>query len=264
MHPSNDDSVLYREDGALRHLTINVPHKRNALSGAVRQRVLDMLGGIREDRAARVLILSGAGDTFISGGDISEYKDNRRDAATADQHRVAMAGLLRALATLDIPVIAMIKGYCLGAGLLVAGSCDLRICADDAQFGMPAARLGIGPPLEYAQLIVKMVGLSSAAEVMLTARRYSAAEALALGMVHRVAPAASLEAFVRDYALSVADNAPLSMKASKIALDEIGKLSGAVDLARCRASVDACSNSEDARLASEAFMQKKKPVFRGI
>lgn len=264
MNDSNStDVVLCRKDGPLRWLTVNRPEKRNALSLPVRIRALELLREVAEDSEARVLIVSGAGGTFISGGDISELGAKGSSEETAARFKAQSNELLHSLQTLGKPVIAMIHGYCFGGGMLLAASCDLRLCADDAVFCAPAARLGLAFPLDYAQLVVNLVGLGAAREMMFTARRYSASEAVSIGLVNRVVPKAELEDYTRRYAISIAENAPLSVKAAKIVLAECAKGDSLRDTRRIDDALSACMNSEDLRLGAEAFMQKKKPVFVG-
>ena len=167
-----------------------------------------------------------------------------------------------AIAGFDKPVIAMIRGYCLGGGLNVANLCDLRIASEDARFGIPAARMGLGYRASSMKKLLDVVGKSAALEIMITARQFSAAEALAIGLVHKVVPVSELETATRAYCDMIAANAPLTMRAAKRIIREVTKGAG-YDAAACEAWVRECFASEDYTEGRSAFMEKRKPVFKG-
>lgn len=258
-----DDRIQYRKEGGLRWLIVKRPEKRNALSIEMRLRALEVIHEVERDADARVLIVAGAGETFISGGDISEFVEQRGDAEAAARINGLTELLLHELQNLEKPVIAMIHGFCFGGGLLLAASCDLRLCADNALFCYPAARLGIAYPMHLTRLILNLTGVAAAREMMYTARRYTAGEAAAMGLANRVVPKAELETYTRGYAQEIANNAPLSIKASKIALDECLKEPGQRDPERVARILAACDASEDLGIGARAFLGKKKPVFIG-
>lgn len=258
-----NDRIQLRKEGGLRWLIVNQPEKRNALSVDMRAHAQEVLEEIAADDAARVLIIAGAGDTFVSGADISEFEARRSTPEAAAAHQAASMVLFETLQRLQKPTIAMIHGFCFGGGLALAASCDLRLCADNALFSIPSARLGIGYPIAFTRLLVDLVGPSTTKEILITARRYSAAEALSLGLVNRVLPKAELEDYVRSYAQGIASNAPLSVRAAKIIVDECRKAGAAHDLARCEAAVQTCALSEDFKTGRRAFMAKQEPVFTG-
>jgi enoyl-CoA hydratase/carnithine racemase len=155
----------------------------------------------------------------------------------------------------------MVRGYCLGAGLNIANGCDLRIAGDDARFGIPAARMGLGYRASSMKSLVDVVGAASAKEIMLTARQFTAAEAKEMGLVHRVVPAADLERQTREYCEAIAANAPLTMRSAKRIIREVTRHD--YDVERCRAWVRECFDSADYAEGRKAFMEKRKPVFQG-
>jgi len=168
-----------------------------------------------------------------------------------------------ALAAVEKPTIAMIHGYCIGGGVALAACCDIRICADDAQFAIPAARLGIAYRIDFTRRIIDLVGRANMREILYTARRYDAVEAKQMGLVNRVVAKAELDGYVGDYARAIAANAPLSIRAIKVITNELAKDPDLRDLERCRDLIDACADSHDFAEARRAFMDKRKPVFTG-
>ena len=166
-----------------------------------------------------------------------------------------------ALKTCDKPVIAMIRGYCLGGGLGIAALCDLRIAADDARFSIPAAKMGLGYRASSMKSLVDLVGKAYALEIMLTARQFNAAEAKDMGLVNKVVPVAELERTTREYCDMMAANAPLTLRTAKRVIAEVLKTK--YDNATCEAWVKECFDSEDYKEGRRAFMEKRKPVFKG-
>jgi enoyl-CoA hydratase/carnithine racemase len=163
----------------------------------------------------------------------------------------------------DKVLIAMIRGYCLGAGVNIALCCDLRLAAEDAKLGIPAARLGLGYRASSLKNLVDTVGPANAREVLITGRHFKAEEAKAMGLVHRVTPVAELEALVLEYCAMISENAPLTIRASKRIVRELMKSSAAFDAAACAALVKQCFDSQDYIEGRRAFMEKRKPVFQG-
>ncbi|HKA54486.1 MAG TPA: enoyl-CoA hydratase [Candidatus Binatia bacterium] len=259
------EPLLFHKEPPLAWITFNRPERRNAVSMEMWQALPDLVARVAEDDDLRVLLIRGAGaEAFISGADISQFGTVRSDAATTGEYDRATGHALASLATLEKPVIAMIHGICFGGGCSVAVMCDLRLCADDARFCIPAARLGIAYPVERGvERLVHIVGTPNATEILLTARVYNAEEAYHMGLVNRVLPKADLEPYTRDYALKLADNAPLSVAAHKFFVRESTKAANLRDTDKIRAFSARCFNSDDYKEGVAAFMQKRRPQFRG-
>jgi enoyl-CoA hydratase/carnithine racemase len=216
------------------------------------------------DSRVRVVVLVGAGDkAFVSGADISEFEKQRSTPEAEAEYGRLSATALQALGGLGKPSIAMIRGFCIGGGMTVALACDLRIAAEGSQFAIRAARLGLGYGYEGLVKLAGLVGPAYAKEIMLTARRFQADEALRIGLINQVAAADQLEALVREYAAMMGANAPLTMNAAKLAVDEAMKDPADRDLARVTAAVRACFASEDFIEGRRAFMEKRAPRFQG-
>ena len=239
------------------------PERRNAISVDMWREIPEACRRLEGDDAVRVVGLRGAGEVaFVSGADISEFESQRTGDAAAD-YDVDNARAFAALATLGKPVIAMIHGFCVGGGVAIALTADLRYAADDAQFAIPAARLGLGYSPGGLDALAQLVGPSAAKEIFFTARRFSAHEALHMGLVNGVAPKAELGKLVEETAARIAANAPLTLRSVKRILGELAKDPDARDGQAMADSVRACFESEDYREGMRAFLEKRTPVFKG-
>jgi enoyl-CoA hydratase/carnithine racemase len=258
------DKMLAEKAAGIGWMTFNNPARRNATSLEMWQAIADILGDFGGDPAVRVVVMRGAGDkAFVSGADISQFEDQRADAQGAARYNEIAERARAAMAALDKPLIAMIHGYCLGGGVAIAMAADMRFAADDSIFGIPAARLGISYGFGYLKKLVDLVGPAYAKEILLTARRFSAEEALGIGLVNRVVPRAELDATVREVCAAIVDNAPLSIVANKATIDEAAKDPGSRDMARIEELARICFDSADYAEGRRAFMEKRKPVWRG-
>ncbi len=258
------EKMIAEKDGGIGWLTFNNPAKRNATSLEMWQATATILTDFEADAAIRVVVMKGAGDkAFVAGADISEFKEKRSDADAAAEYSKAAEDARHLLTNMRKPLIAMIRGYCLGGGLALAMYAELRIASEDSQFGIPAAKLGIGPGFGMLKSLVDLVGPARANEIMLTGRRMDADEALRIGLVNRVVPADTLEAAVRELAEAICNNAPLSVEASKFTIREVLKEPDVRDLAEIDRLTKACFDSQDYKEGREAFMEKRKPVFKG-
>jgi len=261
---SGQEKILTRRDGPIVWLTFNQPEKRNAMSLDMTVRAREVVEEFAADDDQRVLILTGAGKSaFVSGADISEFEEKRNNAEAAAEYSKVSTGMFDALYAVDKPTIAMIHGFCIGGGMALAASCDLRFCSDDASFAIPAARLGIGYRISFTRRIMDIAGPAFAKEILFTARRFPAADAAAMGLVNRVIAKDELDDFVRETAEAIAGNAPMSLNTSKAVVAELLKDPEARDLARCESMIASCADSLDFAEARRAFMEKRKPVFVG-
>ena len=216
------------------------------------------------DPEVRCVAFRGGGtEAFSAGADISEFDKRRASEQAVGQYDTLLDQVLHAIQDSRKPSLAMIYGYCLGGGLEIALACDLRYCAASAQFGIPAAKLGLAYNVEGHKRLLETVGHSRAREIMFLGRRYAAEEALAMGLVHRVLANDALESFVDEALKTLSENAPLSIANSKTLIEEFVKSVGAPDHARMQAAMERCARSEDYKEGRRAFMEKRKPRFQG-
>jgi enoyl-CoA hydratase/carnithine racemase len=225
---------------------------------------LEIMQDFRADKSVRVMVMTGAGGkAFASGADISKFKDERQEAAAVAHYQATTQKSYDALLGMPIPTIAMIRGYCIGGGTAVAVCCDIRICTENAKFGVPAAKLGLGYGLNRARPLVDLVGPAFAKEMFFTGRQFDAREAEKMGLVNRVVPDDKLEAAVEELAKTIAENAPLTVKCAKLVVGEAVKDAGERDVAACEHAVLACFGSADYKEGQAAFMEKRRPRFIG-
>ncbi|HEY6395437.1 MAG TPA: enoyl-CoA hydratase-related protein, partial [Candidatus Binataceae bacterium] len=207
-----DDPLIVQHEAPLGWLILNRPQVRNALNLKTWTRIAEGVPELESDPEVRVIVMRGATpEAFISGADISEFSTMRSDAAQARAYRDAPNRAIASMTGCSKPVIAMISGVCVGGGVQVALSCDIRIAARGTRFGVPAARLGLAYPLEGVIALMHTVGHANARDILLSARLFDADEALAMGLINRIVEPGELESSVRDYALKMATNAPLTM-----------------------------------------------------
>ncbi len=259
-----DEKILARRDGVVGAIVINNPARQNAVSQDMWQAIADAANRFAADADIRVITISGAGGrAFASGADISRFETERAGNRGVTRSGGAFEAACSALHAAPKPTIAVIRGWCLGGGMALAVSCDLRIAGDDAQFGIPAARLSIGYSVEGLRRIVELVGLAGTREIMFTARRYDAAAALRIGLVSQVVPAEELDAFAAAYVAEIAGNAPLTILAAKAALAQLARDPDQRDWTETEALIARCGTSADHLEGARAFMEKRKPAFTG-
>ena len=260
----NTDKMIAEKRDGVGWMTFNNPERRNATSLEMWEAIGTIMDDFSSDPDVRCCVMTGAGDkAFVSGADISQFKEKRNDAEAAAEYDRVSNESRRKLAEFEKPLIAMIRGYCLGGGLGVAMSADFRIATEDSQFGIPAARLGIAYTFENVKRLIDLVGPSYAKEILITARRLSAAEAYQVGLINRVVPVNDLESAVREFTDAITENAPLSMRASKLTIAEIVKDKDERDYELVEGLKKACFDSNDYQEGREAFMAKRKPEFKG-
>ena len=253
-----DGKILQHVSDGVGVITFNNPEKRNAMSLEMWEGLGMALAGLRDDPNVRVVILTGAGGkAFVSGADISQFEKERHNAQASEEYSRRSAAQRALLADYPKPTIA-----CIG-GMLVAMLCDIRIAAEDSQFGIPAAKLGIAYGYDGLRHLVSLVGPSRARLIMYTGMRMDAAEAARIGLVDRILPGAELWDATMDIACAIAGNAPLSIQASRITIAQILKDPDKRDMKAIDAIGRACMDSEDFREGRRAFMEKRKPKFQG-
>ena len=258
-----DKMLAHVEDG-VGWITFNQPKKRNAVSFAMWQAIPEIISDFASSDDVRVVVMRGAGDkAFVAGADISEFEEVRNTPEQVVIYENATSAANTALRTLDKPLIAMIRGFCIGGGMAIALSADLRITTDDGQFGVPAAKLGLGYGYGGIKELMNIVGPSFAKEIFFTGGRFSAKDAETMGLVNRVVPVDELKSSVTTLAKTIADNAPMTVKAAKAAVNEGTKNPDERDLESVASMVEACFNSEDYKEGRRAFMEKRKPQFQG-
>jgi enoyl-CoA hydratase/carnithine racemase len=263
MELKTDKMIAEKKDG-VGWMTFNNPARRNAMSLEMWEAVGEIMDDFMADPAVKCCVMRGAGDkAFVSGADISQFKEKRNDADAAAEYDRISSDARRKLGAFEKPLIAMIRGYCLGGGLGVAMSADFRIATEDSQFGIPAARLGIAYTFENVRRLVDLVGPSRGKEILITARRLPAAEACQIGLINQVVPVDKLEDAVAEYTDAITVNAPLSMRASKLIIGEILKDKDDRDYELIETLKSECFDSNDYKEGREAFMEKRKPVFTG-
>ena len=259
-----DKMLAHVEDG-IGWMTYNNPARLNAMSYDMQIAVPRILEAFAQDPEVHVIVVRGAGDrAFVSGADISEFSEKRTTVAARADYDDALVRAWDSWRRVDTPIIAMIRGYCIGGGLLTAMKADIRIAAEGSQFGVPAAKLGLGYGFGGVEELMALVGPAWTAEILFSARRLEADEALRIGLVNRVVPVAELEPAVRELAATIAANAPLTVKACKVAIREAQREPSARDLDAVERMVEACFRSEDYLEGQAAFAEKRPPRFRGF
>jgi len=258
------DKMISRKEAGVGWLILNNPERHNAVSLEMWEAALEIMADFAADPSVRVMIVTGAGGkAFASGADISKFKDERQEAAAVAHYQATTQKAYAALQGMAIPTLAMIRGYCIGGGTAIAVCCDIRVCTENARFGIPAARLGLGYGLARAQPLVDLVGPAYAKEMFFTARQFDAREAEKMGLVNRIVADDQLETAVGEMARAIAANAPLTVRATKLVVGEAVKDASERDVAATERAVEACFASNDYREGQAAFMEKRKPVFTG-
>ena len=257
------EKLIAHVDEGIGWLTFNNPERRNAISLEMWQGLGDALQAFAQDDGVRVVVMKGAGGkAFASGADISEFDQHRANAEQRKQYGEIAERGRAGLSKLDKPLVAMIQGFCIGGGLAVSLSADVRFATTTSTFGIPAAKLGLGYEYAGVAALARLVGPSNARDILFSGRFMPADEALRMGLVNFVVNEGELEARVRSYAEAIARNAPLTVRAAKAAVNTFERYSrnDANDVA---ALVDACFNSEDYAEGRRAFAEKRPPQFKG-
>ena len=259
------EKMLSRVEEGVGYITFNNPEKHNAVSIEMWDALEKILDEFRSSKDIRVIVLNGAGGkSFVSGADISKFDKERSSKEAVSSYNKRTQKVYELLETFPKPTIAMIDGYCIGGGLNLAVCCDIRICSEKSKFAMPAAKLSLGYPFSSIKRLFDVMGPGMAKHFMFTAEKISASEALACGLVQKLVSEENIETYVRDYALTISHNAPLTIKAMKQIGIEILKNPDERDLLLCEQLASACFDSEDYKEGRKAFMEKRKPNFKGL
>jgi enoyl-CoA hydratase/carnithine racemase len=241
-------------------MTFSHPERHNALTEAMCLQVVEIMADFAADPDVRLCVMKGAGETaFISGADIGALPKGLRPT---DGGPPATTRAFDALGAFDKPLLAMVRGWCLGGGVAIAMKADIRISATDGRFGIPAARLGLGYPPDSIRDLVALVGPSRAKSILFTAERLTAEEALTAGLVDEVTAPQDLEGRVAEIARAIAANAPLSLRATKAIINDV--VHGNLAAEDVTALLARCSASADFQEGRAAFLEKRAPVFRGV
>ena len=258
------DRVKSWVDGAVLHIRFNNPAQHNALSVDMWEAVPPLLEEAAGDDGIRMVVFSGeGGKAFVSGADISQFEDLRAAKAAVQRYEQMAEAALTGIHEFGKPTVASIRGYCIGGGVNVAISCDIRVASSDSVFAVPATRLGLGYRISAMKNLVDLVGPGFAKDIFFTGRRLDAAEALRIGLVNRVAPVEGLDALLAEYTGAITTGAPLTIRAGKRIIREVLSLHADFDTDLARELIMACFESEDYAEGRAAFMEKRKPVFKG-
>lgn len=263
-YASGTDRVKTWVDGAVLHIRFNNPARHNALSVDMWEAVPKLLAQAEADEAIRMAVFSGEGEkAFVSGADISQFEDLRAAKEAVKKYEAMAEQALEGIHDFPKPTVARIHGWCIGGGVNVAIACDIRVAATNSTFSIPASRLGLGYRFSAMRNLVSLVGPGNTKDIFFTGRRFDAAEAQRIGLVNRIAEIGQLDALLEEYTSSICTGAPLTIKAGKRIVREIEALGPHFDAELCRRLILDCFESEDYAEGRKAFMEKRKPVFRG-
>jgi enoyl-CoA hydratase/carnithine racemase len=251
-------------EGGVATVVFSNPPRMNAMTFDMWQAVPKVFSELDANPGVRVIVCKGDGDkAFISGADISQFEKLRGTVEAQFEYNKAVEQAYQAPIRTTKPVLASIRGICIGGGLGFAAACDLRICAEDAVFRMPAARLGLGYSPAGVRRFINVLGAANTMEIFFTAKKFDAGEALRMGFVSKVVPVAELEKATAGICGLIAENAPLTVAAAKFAAQQALRDPAERDLARAIQMVEACFASEDHKEGRKAFMEKRTPRFVG-
>ena len=259
---SRDDTVVTSRDGAIATVMLNRPHKLNALTLSMWKALGDAISKLSADDRLRCIVIRGAGErAFSPGNDIAEFAQERANSSQARAYGAVMHATLRALTDCPTPLVAEIHGICVGGGLEIAATCDLRICGASSRFGAPVKNLGLVMAHAEMAALVRLVGGAVALEILLEGRIFDAAEAQAKGLVTRIVPDADVSSEAVATAERIAEGAPLVARWHK---KFARRLTDPTAVSAAEADEGfACFDTDDFRIGYAAFLAKIKPEFTG-
>lgn len=244
-------------------IIINNPDKRNAVTKKMWQQIPELMKKLAADPDCRVVVFSGSGQHFVSGADIAEFKTERHTPQTAAQYEIINEEAFAAIRECPKPTLALIRGYCIGGGFGIAAACDMRLGDTTSQFCIPPAKLGIVyPPLALAD-IVNLIGVSTTKDLIFSARLMPASEALQVGFLNRLVQPDELNSCCDALVEAISQNAPLTISATKRALSGIQMTLNPAIKEELDALATSCLESWDCAEGRHAFLEKRKPVFKG-
>jgi len=263
MAEQTNPELRLERNGGFAVLVLDNPARLNALTSAMWAAIPRLVGQAEADASVRVIVLRGTGGkAFSAGADISEF-DSARSGDAVKAYDALNHAAFEALLGATKPTVAMIEGFCLGGGLGIAACCDLRIANDVATFAIPAAKLGLGYHPRWVRTLLTLAPPAAVKELLFTGRRFTASEALAIGLINRVYPAAVLDSEMRTLVEMIAGNAPLTIRAAKAAIDALTLKPETADIAHLETLVKACFDSADYKEGRKAFAEKRTPQFLG-
>jgi enoyl-CoA hydratase len=265
INDSVETGIRTRVQNSIGSITMRNPARLNAMTLSMWHELRSAIEAMSNSPEVRAVVIAGWGaKAFCAGGDISEFGDRRSGSDARNGYDLHAHAALTAVGNCPKPVIATIRGYCLGGGVSLALRCDIRIAAASALFSLPVARLGLSYSFSTVSRLVDTVGASAARRMLYTGRKFKAEEALQMRLVDEVVPDESVEDHVGALAAEIAANAPLSIRASKTIIDMVGREPEERDLDACEAAERACLGSQDYVEATRAFLEKRRPVFNGV
>jgi len=256
--------VKVRREAGIGTVQFSNPEKYNALNFEMWKAIPAALEDFAADPQVRVVVLEGEGEkAFVSGADISQFEGQRTERDARDRFGEAVEAAYLAPVRCPKPVIAKIRGICMGGGLGLAAACDVRICSTDARFRMPAARLGLGYNATGVQRFMSIIGVQNTFDIFYSARIFGAEDALRMGFALQAVAPEELDRTVAEYAQTLAGNAPLTLRALKATVNALLPDHRQRDLGAANGAIQACFDSADYKEGARAFMEKRPPRFQG-